>query len=122
MPKILIIEDSMFQRRNLHKILETDNYDILEAASGSEGLDMIAAHAPDCVLLDIAMPGMTGFDVLRILQQGNGHRPPVIVITADIQSEVEQECLDLGATAFFHKPMPSEKDKLRGIVKDVLAM
>ncbi len=120
MAKVLVIDDSLFQRRSIRKILQVDGYDILEAANGHQGLEMIVASPPDCIILDILMPDMNGLTFLKILQD-QGIKIPVIVLTADIQETTYKECLKLGAKEVVHKPLlPSEGDKLRTIITNVL--
>ncbi len=121
MTKILVIDDSSFQRGRIREILKKiDDYEIQEAADGRQGLEMITTFAPDCILLDLLMPGMDGLSFLRTLQKQEQHTP-VIVLTADIQETTRQECLKLGAKEVFHKPLsPSETDKLRTVINNVL--
>lgn len=103
MALILIIDDSYTARRTIGKTLKNEGYETMEAANGREGLEVAAANKPDCILLDLIMPEVDGFEVLRSLR-ALGSETPVIVLTADIQKIVREECLDLGATAFINKP------------------
>ena len=120
MAKILIVDDSVFQRRSLRKILDIDGHDIQEAANGRQGLEMLATSTPDCILLDILMPDMNGLSFLKALQQQKA-TIPVVVLTADIQDTTSQECLKLGAKEVIHKPLlPAEGERLRDIINDVL--
>ena len=104
---VLIVDDSMFQRHIIRRTLEQEGYSLLEASGGREALEMVAAHAPDCVLLDILMPDVSGLDVLVELQ-AKGIQVPVIVLSADIQTSTRRRCLELGAIAVIHKPYQSE--------------
>lgn len=119
MTKILIIDDSIFQRKNIKKILKPEGYEILEATNGTEGLEKIKNDSPDLVLLDILMPQVSGLSVLKKLESED-IEVPVIVITADIQDSTKKECLELGARDVFYKPLPSETHKLRKLVRKVL--
>jgi CheY-like chemotaxis protein len=114
MAAILIIDDSSYMRSKIRSILKSDGYDILEAENGYKGLQMIREHSPDCVILDLILPEMDGLKVLKALQS----KIPVVVVTADIQESVFEQCLELGAKAFINKP-PKE-DKLRNTVKNIL--
>ena len=80
MGKIPIVEDSWVTRRILVRILKGDGHDLLEAGSGKEGLEMAEKHMPDCILLDLLMPEMDGFDVLQALGEKD-LKIPVIVLT-----------------------------------------
>jgi CheY-like chemotaxis protein len=120
MAKILIIDDSLFQRRSIRKILEIDGHEIQEAMNGQQGLEMIPTFAPDCILLDILMPELSGLGLLKILREQE-NQTPVVVLTADIQDTTTQECLNLGAKNVIHKPLlPMEGDKLRAVINNVL--
>ncbi len=103
MSQILIIEDSAFQRNKIRGALETVGYEPFEAASGYKGLEMAIADKPDCILLDLIMPGMGGLEVLRTLRNRE-ISIPVVVLTADIQESTRGQCLQLGAAAFISKP------------------
>jgi DNA-binding response OmpR family regulator len=72
-PKILVIDDDAGIRESLKMTLEYDGYDVIGAATGPEGRNLVERDAPDLVLLDVKMPGMDGFDVmsrLRSMQAG----------------------------------------------------
>ena len=71
-------------------------------------MEAVRTHSPDCVLLDLLMPEMTGREVLQQIQQ-EGLGIPVIVITADVQTTTRHECLELGATAVLNKPRNAEE-------------
>jgi len=113
MAKILIVEDSWVTRRILVRILKGDGHELLEAGGGKEGLEMAEKHMPDCILLDLLMPEMDGFDVLEALGEKD-LKIPVIVLTANIQKTAREKCLQLGAFAFTNKP--TEEDELRSLV------
>lgn len=120
MPRILIVDDSLFQRSNIRELLNDPGYEFLEAADGESALRMISEQAPDCMLLDLVMPGMDGFAVLERLQSENNPLP-VIVISADIQTTSQQRCLDLGVKAVVNKPL-APISELPKILRQVLAV
>ncbi len=107
MALLLIVEDSWLSRRVLCKMLKEKGYEIIEAASGPEALEILRSKSPDCILLDLLMPEMEGREVLKILRE-QGSKIPVIVITADIQKTTRSECLELGAIAVINKIPDSE--------------
>ena len=108
MAVILMIEDSLLSRRTIAKILKNENYEILEAANGRQGIEMAMHYSPDCILLDLLMPDLDGRDVLQTLRQ-RGLEMPVIVVTADIQHSARRQCLELGAFTVIAKlPNPIE--------------
>ncbi len=103
MARILVIEDSIYQRTKLSRLLEMNGHQVLQASDGNEGLLTAATSEPDCILLDLVMPGMNGIEVLRALHDKH-IAVPVIVHTADIQNTTRAECLRLGAAGFVNKP------------------
>ena len=103
MARILLVDDSMYQRIKLRKFLEAGGYEVIEASDGDEGLQMAESSQPDCMLLDLLMPKVSGMEVLRSLDEKH-LTISVIVHTSDIQDETRKECLALGAVAFLNKP------------------
>ena len=104
MAKILLVDDSAFQRKNIAKLLTSMDHDVITAEDGAVGLEMIEAENPDLVITDVLMPVMDGISLLRSLKT-RGLRVPSIVSSADIQESTREECLRLGATAFLTKPV-----------------
>lgn len=117
MAQILVIEDSAYQRRKIRRALAMEGYELLEAVNGYEGLEMIAANTPDCILVDLLMPEMDGLAVLQSLHS-QGTNIPVIVLTADIQDGTRQRCMELGAAAFISKPL--QEDELVNAIRQVI--
>ncbi len=107
MARILIIDDSSFQRGIIRKTLVQAGYETVEAKNGREGLLQAHDPAPDLILLDLVMPEMDGFAVLKELQKQQ-NRVPVVVVTADIQEITREQCLALGAAGFLNKPVKTE--------------
>ncbi len=119
MPLILVIEDSSFMRNKICNILKRDSYDIIEADDGIKGLQTAFERSPDCILLDLIMPGMDGVKLLMTLRE-RGAGCPVVVVTADIQESTIKQCRELGAAAVVNTP-PVEEE-LRNTVRSVLEM
>jgi two-component system, chemotaxis family, chemotaxis protein CheY len=103
MAKIMIVDDSTFARRNLRRTLSVAGYDIIEASSGQQAVDLAGKEFPDLVTLDLLMPGLTGLDTLKLLKNVTPNSKYVI-ITADIQDSTREELLNEGAHAFINKP------------------
>jgi len=113
MANILVTDDSNFLRRRTCSILKAAGHQITEASDGVECMQLIEQNNPDVVFLDLLMPIMDGFEVLKTLK-GMAHSVPVIVLTANIQESVRNECLQLGASNFISKP-PTEGDVLSAL-------
>lgn len=108
MPRILIVDDLEDNRNLLRQLLE-DDYGIDEAVNGRQALEAIARHRPDLVILDLMMPEMDGFEVLRRLQDQQGPFLPVVVVTAMAEREARMRALTLGAHEFLTKPLDYEE-------------
>ena len=119
MSRILVTDDSNFLRRRTCAILKEAGHEVSEAANGNECLAAIAEESPDVLFLDLVMPEMDGFEVLRTLKEA-ALDFPVIVLTADIQESVKSECIHLGAIAFLNKP--PKPDEVLAELNRVLGM
>ncbi len=100
---ILIVEDEFAVARGIQFALQQEGYEVLVARSGEEGLEIAMSQAPDLVVLDVRLPGMDGFEVLRRLR-ATGSKAPVLVLTAR-DDEVDKVIgLELGADDYLTKP------------------
>src|SRR5581483_1794601 len=105
---VLIVDDEVEIRESLQALLELEGYDVQTADDGEEGLNRIAEHPFDLVLLDYALPGRNG---MEILQDIRSHDPllSVIMITAYGTVENAVNAMQAGATNFIQKPWDNEK-------------
>ena len=108
---ILIIDDEESIRETLAGVLKDDGYDVVTAASGQAGLDMLQEAQPALALLDIAMPGMDGIETLRRFKDV---RPdiPVIMISGHGTIETAVRTTKMGAYDFIEKPLSLERVSL----------
>jgi len=106
-PLILIIEDEASLRRFLVPALANNDYQVLTAATGADGLAMAQSHNPDILLLDLGLPDLDGCEVIRSLRQWS--RKPIIVISARNQEQDKVQALDLGADDYLTKPFGAEE-------------
>ena len=102
MIRILIVEDELAIRRSLEIGLRANGYDVLIAADGRTALQACAEDAPDLLLLDLGLPDLSGFEVLRQLRTWS--TVPVIVLSARHGSGDKVQALDLGADDYVTKP------------------
>ena len=117
MARILLIDDSETQRAQVRALLENAGHGVMDAASGGEGMNKLISAQPECVVLDMIMPGMDGIKVLKSMQEQN-FTTPVIVLTADVSQETLERCRRAGAKAYV--PIPVDETELVGTVKQVL--
>ena len=105
-PTLLVVDDSAPARDMLARRLERKGFHVVTAASGEEALLRLSVPPVDLVVLDIEMPGLNGFDVLKHLRQRySSARLPVIMATADHASETVVRALDAGANDYVTKPL-----------------
>lgn len=103
--KILVIEDTEFMQRLICDILKKEGYEVYSAYSGEDGLDMVTAVKPDLIILDIVMPGLSGFDVCRILRADESNNlVPIIMLTAQDSEDDKLIGLEMGADDYIVKP------------------
>lgn len=113
MKKILIIDDSAFAVKVLTDILK-DTYEVVSAANGQAGISLAESQQPALILLDIEMPEMDGFEVLKILKENQVTKSiPVIFLTGIIDSEYEERGFLCGAVDYIGKPYNSNVVKVR---------
>ena len=113
--RILVIEDDAAIRATLIDILELNGHAVVSAVDGVDGLAMARRDSPDVILTDVAMPGMTGFELITALRADEQTRSiPIIVISASVEPERMRHAMDLGAEDFMVKPF-TEDQVLRSI-------
>lgn len=108
MARILIIDDEEPIRFSLRGILEDEGYEVLEAATAEEGLEVADAERPDLVFLDIWLPGMDGLTAQARLK-GNHPDLPVVMISGHGTIETAVSAIQQGAYDFIEKPLSLEK-------------
>ena len=100
--RILIVDDEPPILRFLKASLTANDYEVIEAATGTEAIKRATAEAPDVILLDLGLPDMDGKEVVRILREGS--KTPIIVVSARAREAEKIEALDLGADDYVNKP------------------
>lgn len=106
MKKILVIEDEPEMRRNLLTILRLEQFDVLGAAQGREGVELARREAPDLILCDVMMPELDGYGVLAELRRDSGlAATPFIFLTAKGEKPDVRAGMNLGADDYLTKPV-----------------
>jgi CheY-like chemotaxis protein len=106
MTKILIAEDNAVNRELLRELLEARGYEVLEACDGQEALQMIEQTQPDILLLDIGMPVLDGFGVIRKIRENPClARMPVVAITAYAMQGDREKIMQSGFNGSLSKPV-----------------
>lgn len=101
---IAIVDDDEVVRRSITRLVNSMSFQATGFASGEEFLCSLSQDIPDCMLLDLHMPGLSGLDVLEALQKRRINIP-TIVITGNTSPDARQRCLNAGAAAYLEKPL-----------------
>jgi FixJ family two-component response regulator len=101
---VAVVDDEESIRKALVRLLRFAEFEAIAFTSASDLLESLAVQTPDCVILDLHMPGMTGVELLRRFSTLE-HAPPVIVITANDESRTREECFALGVRRYLRKPI-----------------
>lgn len=110
---ILVVDDDPRNRALLRGYLRA-RYQVLEAGSGAEALELVTREPVDLVLLDVMMPGMSGFDTCReVKKHAGGEMLPVLMLTALSEQEDRNSGLQAGADDFLSKPIDRQELALR---------
>ena len=117
MPKILVVDDEAAVRKVVGMLLAQAGYNVILAAYGQIGYRKAQSDKPDLILLDLMMPVIDGFEVLRRLKDNpSTSHIPVIILTARIDAASERECMVLGAADYIKKPWgPNELEDRIGM-------
>ena len=110
MKNLLIVEDSAEQRLAIKRLIGNGDVKCLEASSAMESLEMLREHTVDCIVLDIGLPDVTGFELLKLYKDKLGsHVPPIIVYTGKELSPEENDELRMYAETIIVKGIRSEE-------------
>jgi DNA-binding response OmpR family regulator len=105
MPKILVIEDTPDMQKLIESNLSARGHRVIPAVNGELGLSLARQEKPDLILLDIRLPGLTGWEVLTTLKADNNLKPiPVVVMTASEGLNDEKRAISMGAACYLSKP------------------
>jgi len=105
--RVLVVDDEVKFGRIVSEFLQARNYEVVAASSGSEALQHLERFSPDVVLLDLIMPGLSGFALLKLVR-ARLFPPRVIIVTATETEEVAQQVMRDGAEAYMCKPVSLE--------------
>jgi DNA-binding response OmpR family regulator len=117
--KILVIDDEERMARFIRLNLEQDGFYVIEAYRGIKGLDMIRSEMPDLVVLDVMLPDIDGFDLLKMIREVSN--VPVIMLTAKGEENDRIRGLELGADDYVTKPFSPRElvSRVRAVLRRV---
>jgi len=116
--KVLVVDDNEDIRNLISIILTGESYEVLAVESGTQALEIYPEFKPDLVLLDIMMPGISGFEVLeqiRDIRSAKLNSVPIVMITAKSLTDDIDKAIKLGATSYIVKPFRAESLKQKVI-------
>ena len=108
MSRILVVDDEKQVLQSLTTVLEKKGYEVSPAITGPLALAAYASFHPDLVLLDLLMPGMNGFEVLRQLMEYNPELP-VVILTGVADETIAKKAMTEGARDYLTKPIKWEQ-------------
>ena len=118
---ILVVDDEKNIRRTLRMVLEGEGFEVIEAGSAEEAFPMIEDAAPDLVVLDVRLPGMSGVDALeQIRKVRSPDALPIVVISGHASLSEAVQAVQRGANDFLEKPL--DRDRMLVSLKNALAM
>jgi two-component system cell cycle response regulator DivK len=116
--RILVVEDDEKSRKLLVDVLGYHGFDVAAFANGESALEDARATKPQAALLDIQLPGISGFDILAALRAGAaGDHLPVLAVTASVMDHDRRKILDAGFDAYVAKPV-----NIRGLLDTLNAL
>ena len=106
MTHVLIVDDSLLNLSLAKDILQSSGYETSEIDCGEDLQGQLEKQVPDLVLMDIQLPGMSGFDCLKLMRSDNRYAAiPVIAFTASVMQEDKQAIMDAGFNSLIEKPI-----------------
>ena len=104
--RILIVEDNQLSLTLLNDLLKVQGYEILKTSEGLEAINLARDKQPDLMLMDIKLPDICGFDVIRLLKQDDLTKSiPIIAVTAFATPGDETKALESGCDGYIAKPV-----------------
>jgi two-component system cell cycle response regulator DivK len=120
MPKILLVEDNEMNRDMLSRRLLRNNFEVVMAVNGQEGVDMAKSESPDIILMDMSLPVMDGWEATRTIKADDATKSiPVIALTAHAMESDREQALQAGCDDFDTKPI--ELPRLLGKINALLS-
>ncbi|MCD6415701.1 MAG: response regulator [Planctomycetes bacterium] len=107
-PHVLVVDDEEIIRNVIRRMLEAEGYRVAIASGGKEGLEYVSNAAPDLVLLDLKMPGMSGVECLRRFREEHADIP-VMVVTGYPDTDLMNQAMRYGPLALLAKPVQKEE-------------
>jgi two-component system, cell cycle response regulator DivK len=121
MKKVLVIDDNDDNMKLITFILKNNGYATIAAQTGRKGVDMAIAEKPDFIILDVQLPDIDGYEVLRLIRASVAEgKVPVIAMTSYAMSGDREKLLAAGCTGYIEKPIDPETvmEEISRIIKE----
>ena len=117
--KVLVVDDEVDLLFTIALSLELAGYRVVKASSGEEALEVAAAESPDAIVLDLRLPDIDGWEVIRRLGvAGSFPRIPVVLLSAQVDAATADRAVDLGVHAHLAKPFSASE--LTGVLAELV--
>jgi chemosensory pili system protein ChpA (sensor histidine kinase/response regulator) len=115
-PLVMVVDDSLTVRKITSRMLAREGYEVATAKDGVDALQQLQDVKPDCILLDVEMPRMDGFEFARNVRADEGtRRIPIIMITSRTADKHRNHALEIGVNEYMGKPY--QEDQLLALIK-----
>jgi chemosensory pili system protein ChpA (sensor histidine kinase/response regulator) len=115
-PLVMVVDDSLTVRKITSRMLQRENYEVATAKDGVDALQQLQDIRPDCILLDVEMPRMDGFEFARNVRADEGTKAiPIIMITSRTADKHRNRALELGVNEYIGKPY--QEELLLGLIR-----
>lgn len=116
MKKILFIEDEAALQKTFSDVLTQEGFKVLNALDGEQGLRMAKSEKPDLILLDLILPKVHGFEVLKILKEDSATKDISVIVLTNLESTNDVErAIELGATTYLVKANYDLEDVIKKV-------
>ncbi len=121
-PVVLVIDDNATNLKLAHWVLTSEGFDVVSVESAEEALAILSDQRPDLLLVDIALPGLSGLELTRMLRaRADTRNLPIVAMTASAMKGDEAKALDAGCNAYLAKPVNTRilASQLRQVIATV---
>ncbi len=109
MKRILVVEDNETNMYLIGFILRKNGYEVIEARTGEEGIELAKKEKPDLIIMDIQLPGIDGLEATKTIRESEGDGEiPIVAFTSYAMTGDKQKALEAGCTGYVEKPLNPE--------------
>ena len=120
-PRVLYIEDNVFNRTLVMRVLTVEDIKVIEAPDGKTGQELALSERPDLILMDINLPDIDGYELTaRLKGMVELKRTPIVALTANVMKGDREKTMDAGCDGYIQKPIDVDRlpDQIRSFLKE----